>query len=235
MKTFLGLIVLAIILVGGYFWLHNSKSKTTTGQQDQTSSQTSDSSTTPPPSDSTSSDNSNSQTPQVSDHPVATIDTSLGSFKVTLDHTAAPKTVENFVKLADEGYYDGLKFHRILKDFVIQGGDPNSKSGDPSTWGQGGPGYTVPAEIKLKANVGAIGMASTQAQGPSSGSQFFVVTTESPDTHTALDGNYTFFGYVTSGMDVVTKIAAVQVEPNLYGEASLPVTPVVINKITIQE
>jgi peptidyl-prolyl cis-trans isomerase B (cyclophilin B) len=158
----------------------------------------------------------------------------LGSFEVTLDAKSAPKTVANFIKLATDKYCDGTKFHRVLKDFVIQGCDPNSKGDDASKYGMGGPGYTVPAEIGLKANVGAIGMASTQAQGPSSGSQFFIVTVESPDVHSSLDGNYTFFGYVTKGMDVVTKIAAVPVQPNLTGEASLPITPVIINHITIK-
>src|SRR3989338_1152730 len=165
---------------------------------------------------------------------VALIETNIGSFEVTLNGKAAPKTVANFINLATDGYCNNTKFHRILKDFVIQGCDPNSKQDDPTTWGQGGPGYTVPAEIGLKANVGAIGMASTQAKGPSSGSQFFIVTKESADVQASLDGNYTFFGYVTSGMDVVTKIAAVPVQPNLYDEPSLPINPVIIKKITIK-
>jgi cyclophilin family peptidyl-prolyl cis-trans isomerase len=165
---------------------------------------------------------------------VAVIETNLGTFEVTLDGKSAPKTVANFIKLATDKYCDGTKFHRIIEDFVIQGCDPNSRNGDVSTWGQGGPGYTVPAEIGLKANVGAIGMASTKAQGPSSGSQFFIVTQESASVHASLDGNYTFFGYVTKGMDIVTKIAQVPVQPNLYGEPSLPITAVVINKVTIK-
>jgi cyclophilin family peptidyl-prolyl cis-trans isomerase len=228
MKTFLGILVLVVILGGGYYLLSHSKSETTSGTNTQNQTQSS-----------TNSDNSsqgtqpvtNDTTPTVSDHPVATIDTSMGSFQITLDHTAAPKTVENFVKLADSGFYDGLKFHRVIKDFVIQGGDPNSKAGDTSTWGYGGPGYTVPAEIKLNAKVGAIGMASTAAKGPSNGSQFFVVTTESQNNHAALDGNYTLFGYVTSGMDIVTKIAAVKTDPT----NDRPVQDVTINKITIKE
>ncbi|MGE5298377.1 MAG: peptidylprolyl isomerase, partial [Acidobacteriaceae bacterium] len=97
-------------------------------------------------------------------------------------------------------------------------------------------GYTVPAEIGLKANKGAIAMASTAAGGPSSGSQFFIVTTESKDNHDLLDGKYTVFGYVTSGMDIVTKIAATPVEPNPDPmEPSIPLKPQIINKITIEE
>ncbi|MBX4204902.1 MAG: peptidylprolyl isomerase [Candidatus Doudnabacteria bacterium] len=92
----------------------------------------------------------------------------MGNIVVTLDHTAAPKTVENFVKLSNEGFYNGLKFHRVIPHFVIQGGDPLGT-------GTGGPGYTVPAEIKLTHKLGAIGMASTAAKGDSNGSQFYIV------------------------------------------------------------
>lgn len=221
-KVLIGLIVL-VIIIGGYFYFMSRKATAPTN--DQTQNTTPNPTPTPTP------------TPDPTPSPasvVATIETNMGSFQVTLDGKAAPLTVANFIKLATDGYCNNTKFHRILKDFVIQGCDPNSIKGDVSTWGQGGPGYTVPAEIGLKANVGAIGMASTAAKGPSSGSQFFVVTKEDPNIHASLDGNYTFFGYVTSGMDVVTKIAAVPVQPNLMGEPSLPNTPVIINKITIK-
>ncbi len=218
-KIFGALVVIGLI-VWGFYYFKNNKTTMPTTDTNQEQTQT--------PAD---------QQPAaetVPDTVVATIETNLGSFEVTLNGKAAPKTVANFIKLATEGYCNNTKFHRIIKDFVIQGCDPNSKTGDMETWGQGGPGYTIPAEIGLKANVGAIGMASTQAKGPSSGSQFFIVTKESADVHASLDGNYTFFGYVTKGMDVVTKIAAVPVQPNLVGEASLPINPVIINKITIK-
>lgn len=233
MKTFLGILVLALILGGGYYLIvRHNKSNSNSENLAQTSDQNTQSMASSTTTNGQSATQSGNFDPsQVSDHPVATIDTSMGSFKVTLDHKSAPKTVENFVKLATSGFYDGLKFHRVIKDFVIQGGDPNSKSGDPSTWGYGGPGYTVPAELGLKANVGAIGMASTAQKGPSNGSQFFIVTTESANNHTALDGNYTLFGYVTSGMDVVTKIAATPTDPT----NDRPLQDVMINKITIQE
>ena len=213
-------IIVLVILVAGFIYFRTNKATAPTNETNQTTMNP-ESTPTPPPA-------------ALSDKPVATIETNLGTFQVTLDSKAAPLTVANFIKLANEKFCEGTKFHRILQDFVIQGCDPNSRTGDASTWGQGGPGYTVPAEIGLKANVGAIGMASTAAKGPSSGSQFFIVTVESPSVNTSLDGNYTFFGYVTSGMDVVTKIAAVPVQPNLYGEPSLPVNPVIINKITIK-
>lgn len=159
---------------------------------------------------------------------VATFTTNLGSFEVTLDGKAAPKTVGNFIKLANEGFYNNLTFHRIVQDFVIQGGDP---SGD----GTGGPGYTVPAEIKLKHTAGAIAMARTgDAVNPtkaSSGSQFYIALKQLPE----LDGKYTVFGYVTSGMDVVNKIGAVPTEPNPEtGEVSIPLQAVIIKSITIK-
>lgn len=226
--------IIVVVVAGIYFYFMNKKSNDSQNQnQDQYSNQNNSPTPTPTPTPEPAI-TPPAVTPVPAAGSVATIETSMGSFQVTLDAKAAPKTVANFVKLAKDNYCNNTKFHRILKDFVIQGCDPNSIKGDASTWGSGGPGYTVPAEIGLKANIGAIGMASTQAKGPSSGSQFFIVTTENANNHASLDGNYTFFGYVTSGMDVVTKIAAVPVQPNLYGEPSLPNTPVIINKITIK-
>lgn len=216
-------IILIVIIALGYFYFRSNEAQAPTTDQTPPKSDSSVNPTAPPA----------SPTPDAA-KPVAIVDTNMGSFQVTLEEGAAPKTVANFIKLATENSCNNTKFHRILNNFVIQGCDPNSIKGDASTWGQGGPGYTVPAEIGLKANIGAIGMASTAAKGPSSGSQFFIVTTESPNNHASLDGNYTLFGYVTSGMDVVTKIAAVPVQPNLLGEPSLPNTPVIINKITIK-
>lgn len=159
---------------------------------------------------------------------VATFDTNMGSFQVTLNGKAAPATVANFIKLANAGFYDNLTFHRIVEGFMIQGGDP---SGD----GTGGPGYTVPAEIGLKHTIGALAMARTgDAVNPtraSSGSQFYVTLAAQP----SLDGQYTVFGYVTSGMDVVSKIGKTPTDVNPQtGEKSLPRTKVVINKITIK-
>lgn len=147
---------------------------------------------------------------------------------MTLNGKAAPKTVANFIKLANEGFYKGLKFHRIVQGFMIQGGDPK---GD----GTGGPGYTIPAEIGLKHTTGAIAMARTgDAVNPtkaSSGSQFYI--TLAPQT--SLDGQYTVFGYVTSGMDVVTKIGATPTDVNpATGEQSTPLKDVIINNITIK-
>lgn len=160
---------------------------------------------------------------------VATFDTSEGSFKITLDGKAAPKTVANFIKLSKEGFYNGLTFHRIVEGFMIQGGDPQ---GD----GTGGPGYTIPAEIGLKHTKGAIAMARTgdevNPKRDSSGSQFYITL----DAQPFLDGQYTVFGYVTEGMNIVEKIGKTPTEPNPFtGEQSIPLKEIKINKITIQE
>lgn len=131
---------------------------------------------------------------------IATLTTSKGNIVVALDASAAPQTVNNFVFLANQGFYDGLTFHRVVQSFVIQGGDPLGT-------GTGGPGYTVPAEIKLPHVEGAIAMArlgdQQNPQRASSGSQFYITLAPTPN----LDGAYTAFGHVTSGMDVVKKIA----------------------------
>jgi peptidyl-prolyl cis-trans isomerase B (cyclophilin B) len=130
---------------------------------------------------------------------VATISTQKGDIVVDLDAGAAPQTVNNFVFLATQGFYDGLTFHRVEPDFVIQGGDPLGT-------GTGGPGYTVPAEIELEHMKGAIAMARTgddvNPERASSGSQFYITLEATP----FLDGAYTAFGQVVEGMDVVESI-----------------------------
>ena len=139
----------------------------------------------------------------------ATFETNRGTIKAELYETDAPKTVANFEKLANDGYYDGVKFHRVIADFVVQGGDPNSRdlpAGDRRI-GTGGPGYTIPDELKgnpRKHEVGALSMAHA---GPNTGgSQFFIVLSEANTRH--LNGVHTVFGKVTSGLDVVQQIRA---------------------------
>jgi peptidyl-prolyl cis-trans isomerase B (cyclophilin B) len=126
----------------------------------------------------------------------ATLRTNHGAIAVELFPTEAPKTVDNFVKLARDGFYDGLIFHRVIADFMIQGGDPTGT-------GSGGPGYSFEDEFnEHKVERGALAMANA---GPNTnGSQFFVVTA---DACPWLDGKHTVFGKVTSGMDVVDAIS----------------------------
>jgi len=133
----------------------------------------------------------------------ATLKTSAGSIVVELHDEDAPKTVENFRKLAGDGFYDDLIFHRVIPDFMIQGGDPTAT-------GMGGPGYTFEDEFNdHKVERGALAMANA---GPNTnGSQFFVVTAEATPW---LDGKHTVFGRVTSGMDVVDAISQVDTDAN---------------------
>jgi protein-export membrane protein SecD len=156
----------------------------------------------------------------------ATISTAKGDIVVQLDAGAAPLTVNNFVFLAQQGFYDGLTFHRVEPGFVIQGGDPTGT-------GTGGPGYTVPAEIELPHIEGAIATArqgdTVNPTRASSGSQFYITLAPTPQ----LDGAYTVFGQVTAGMDVVQSIAigdvietiAITPTTGLGTTAESPVTP----------
>jgi len=140
---------------------------------------------------------------------IGRIQTKFGDIVLEFFPDAAPKTVENFKKLAGSGFYDGLIFHRIVPGFVIQGGDPNTKSlSRRENWGTGGPGWTVKAEFnKNKHSRGVLSMARSQDPN-SAGSQFFIVLKDS----NFLDGQYTVFGKVTSGMDIVDKIAALKTD-----------------------
>jgi cyclophilin family peptidyl-prolyl cis-trans isomerase len=146
---------------------------------------------------------------------VAVLETALGNIVIKFHEQDAPKTVANFKKLVREKFYDGTCFHRVIPGFMIQGGDPNSKDNDPSNDGMGGPGYTVPAEIKLPHLRGSVATARTgdqvNPQRASSGSQFFIDVAAQP----SLDaGGYTVFGEVIQGMDVVDKIVALGADPS---------------------
>jgi cyclophilin family peptidyl-prolyl cis-trans isomerase len=149
----------------------------------------------------------------------ATMHTTEGAIELKFFDDDAPKTVENFRKLSADGYYDGLLFHRIIKDFMIQGGCPQGT-------GTGGPGYTFEDEFNDNKVVrGALAMANA---GPNTnGSQFFIVTT---DAAPWLDGKHTVFGEVTSGMDVVDKLEGAQT-----GAGDRPSDPLGIERIELSE
>jgi peptidyl-prolyl cis-trans isomerase B (cyclophilin B) len=138
---------------------------------------------------------------------VVVIATSLGHIVIQLDDAAAPKTCENFRKLVSNGFYNHTAFHRVIPHFMIQGGDPNSKLDDRTGYGQGGPGYTLPPEIKLHHERGAVAMArlpdSVNPQRESNGSQFYICVAPCP----SLDDQYTVFGHVIKGMDIADRIA----------------------------
>ncbi len=132
----------------------------------------------------------------------AIIKTSFGNIKFNLMSDIAPETVRNFVKLAKDGFYDGILFHRVIPGFMIQGGDPNTKNPNKSTWGQGGPGYNLKAEFNSRSHLRGIVSMARATDPDSAGSQFFIVTSDS----TFLDRQYTVFGEVVEGMEVADKI-----------------------------
>ena len=133
---------------------------------------------------------------------IAVIETSLGNIEFEFLDDKAPGHVKNFKDLANDEFYNGTIFHRVIPGFMVQGGDPNTKSDDRSTHGSGGPGHTIKAEFNDESHDrGIVSMARSQ-DPDSAGSQFFVVVKDSD----FLDGQYTAFGRVTSGMDVADKI-----------------------------
>jgi peptidyl-prolyl cis-trans isomerase B (cyclophilin B) len=172
----------------------------------------------------TSESNENSPSTESKNLPIATITVKdYGVIQVELYPNVAPNTVDNFIYLANKNFYNNLKFHRVIKGFMIQGGDPK---GD----GTGGPGYSIKGEFtangfpnNLKHTRGVLSMARTQDPN-SAGSQFFIMTGDAPN----LDGQYAAFGKVISGMDVVDKIQ--NVETN---SADAPKKDVIISSITV--
>lgn len=132
----------------------------------------------------------------------AVIETQFGEIVVKFHPEKAPKHVENFVKLAKEGFYDGTIFHRVIPGFMIQGGDPNTKGDNTSTYGMGGPGYSIDAEFNDTNHKRGILSAARSADPNSAGSQFFLMVADSPN----LNGQYSAFGEVIKGMDVADKI-----------------------------
>ena len=170
------------------------------------------------------------KTPMNSSNEVAVIKTNEGDMVVQFWTDAAPKTIENFKKLARQGFYDGTIFHRIVKEFMIQGGDPNSK--DPAkenSYGQGGPGYQIKAEFNDHPHdPGVISMARS-SDPDSAGSQFFICLAP---VH-RLDHQYTTFGKLIKGQDVLEKIGEIPVTKNSTGEPSKPTKRVVIESIKI--
>ena len=150
------------------------------------------------------------------EEPVFDIVTSMGTIKVRL-YKDTPKHRANFEKLAISGYYDSLRFHRVIKDFMIQGGDPFSRDTSKiELWGTGGPDYTIPAEFvpEYRHKKGALAAArrgdSANPFKESSGSQFYIV--QNPDNCLHLDGQYTVFGETVAGLNVIDRIATVKTD-----------------------
>ncbi len=157
----------------------------------------------------------------------ANFETSMGNFKLEIFDDKAPITAGNFVQLAQQGFYNDTKFHRVIKNFMIQGGDPLSKDNSKSNlWGTGDPGYKIPDEFGegLRNDKGTISMANA---GPNTGgSQFFINVAD----NNFLDGKHPVFGKVVEGYDIVEKISKVKTVPG-----DKPMQPVVITRITITD
>ena len=153
------------------------------------------------------------------------IETNHGNISLNLFPELAPETVRNFEKLVRDGFYNGTLFHRVIPGFMIQGGDPNTKTDNKRSWGMGGPGYNIKAEFSSRSHLrGIVSMARSQDPN-SAGSQFFIVTSDSA----FLDREYTVFGQVTEGMEIADKIVNVQKDGN-----DCPLEKVQMVKVTLE-
>ncbi len=210
-------IIIVLAVIGVSVWLYLSGNNST-NPNPQTAVQTLPTNTT------------NNSAAKPANITMATLHTSMGDITFEFYDKDAPNTVANFQKLAGAGFYNGIKFHRVIKGFMIQGGDPLTKDDTKmAIWGTGDPGYKFADEINAQSEIyrtgykkGVVAMANS---GPNTnGSQFFIMTADN-----ALPPLYTIFGHVTAGQDVVDKIAGVQTTSN-----DRPVTAVVINSVTLK-
>jgi cyclophilin family peptidyl-prolyl cis-trans isomerase len=157
---------------------------------------------------------------------VAEVHTSAGEIDIRFFPDVAPNHVKNFIDLAEKGFYNGTKFHRVIPGFMIQGGDPNTVSGSPATWGTGGSGKNIGAEFNsVKHKRGIVSMARSNSPDSAS-SQFFIMVADAP----SLDNQYSVFGQVTKGMDVADKIVNAPT-----GSQDRPNNPTTIDKIVIRD
>jgi cyclophilin family peptidyl-prolyl cis-trans isomerase len=202
--------------------------ETTTALTDTTtttSSATATEATVPPATTSSAAAEENRPMSQY-ENKVAELHTSAGEIDIRFYPDVAPNHVKNFIDLAEKGFYNGTKFHRVIPGFMIQGGDPNTVSGSPATWGTGGSGKNVSAEFNsISHKRGIVSMARSNDPNSAS-SQFFIVVADS----TFLDKQYTVFGQVTKGMDVADKIVDAP-----KGAQDRPNSPTSIDKIVIRD
>ena len=160
---------------------------------------------------------------------VAVLKTSQGEMTITFWPDVAPKTVENFKKLAREGFYDGTAFHRIIKGFMVQGGCPNTKTGETGQPGTGGPGYKIKAEFNAKSHSRGVVSMARSAQPDSAGSQFFICHGDAK----FLDRQYTAFGQLSDGYEVLELIANLPTKSGGGGEKSTPIDRVALESVKI--
>jgi len=205
----------------------NANSGTAATQTDTmtTSSATATEATVPPPAAPTKAAEEKKPMSQY-ENKVAELHTSAGEIDIRFFPDVAPNHVKNFIDLAEKGFYNGTKFHRVIPGFMIQGGDPNTVNSSPSTWGTGGSGKNIDAEFNSVSHKRGIVSMARSSSPNSASSQFFIVTSDS----TFLDNQYTVFGQVTKGMDVADKIVSAP-----RGEQDRPNNPTSIDKIVIRD
>ena len=171
----------------------------------------------------TQSDNSNTK---INKNMTITMKTNMGDIEIKLNSERTPNTVANFVKLAEAGFYNGTRFHRVIKDFMIQGGDPLSKDvAKKNYWGTGGPDYKFADEFLADDNMAQGDLAMANSGPNTNGSQFFIVTATATPW---LNGKHTIFGKVTKGMDIVKKIEDTKVDGG-----DKPLTDMIVNSVSI--
>ncbi|MEO6078102.1 MAG: peptidylprolyl isomerase [Candidatus Andersenbacteria bacterium] len=204
-STIISIILLALIAGGFVYYSLQPKPKT----MEQTTPQATEQPSTAP----------------MAGNATVTLKTNKGDIEIQLDMDKAPVSAGNFLKLAKDGFYNGVKFHRVIAGFMIQAGDPNTKGDDVSSYGTGGPGYTIADEFNngLKNDRGTLAMANT-GQPHSGGSQFFINLID----NAFLNGGYSVFGKVTAGMDVVDAIAKIPTTQERPNEV------VVINSVEVK-
>ena len=213
-QIILPIIVLAVLIAGSVYYFSQSKPM----QQETSQPSVMPSSSATPEA---------SSVPPTTGAPQVTLHTTKGDIVIELYPDKAPITVANFLKLASAGFYNGVKFHRVIPNFMIQAGDPNTKGDDVSSYGMGGPGYTIDDEFAngLSNTRGMIAMANTGAPH-SGGSQFFISV---KDNSASLDGGYSVFGKVLSGMDVADAIVSVPRNAN-----DMPNDPITITSVEVK-
>jgi cyclophilin family peptidyl-prolyl cis-trans isomerase len=202
-----------------------ANNETTAMQANTTSSATATDATVPPPAAPATAAEENKPMSQYQNK-VAELHTTAGEIDIRFFPDVAPNHVKNFIDLAEKGFYNGTKFHRVIQGFMIQGGDPNTVSGAPSTWGTGGSGKNVAAEFNSISHKRGIVSMARSSDPNSASSQFFIVVADS----TFLDRQYTVFGQVTKGMDIADKIVNAP-----KGEQDRPNNPTTIEKIVIRD
>lgn len=211
-RVYIALAIVALV-IGGYFYFTSRQTASQTAKANSASVASS------------SPVSASAAAPSTTTPMYATIETNYGNIEFKFRSDLAPNAVANFIKLAQSGFYNGTRFHRVIKNFMIQGGDPLSKDvSKKALWGTGGPGYQFADEITpdSKNIAGSVAMANS---GPNTnGSQFYINAVNND----FLDGKYVVFGEVVKGMDVVTKIDNVPTDSN-----DRPISDVLVSKVTV--